>query len=679
MLFKHGVSVDTAQVQLKGVSLKDMDFAIVICIFSLVGFESATTLGSEAKRPLRNVPRAVIWSLLITGAFMVFMSYVEVFATHHMGISLGTLATPLTNISSAYDVSFFKVPVALGAMVSFFSLSLSCLNAGARIIFPLGGHGFVSKRMHAVHAKNMTPHVALGTYGAIILGVALHPARDGDEPADALRRRRHTGGVRFLFAYFMITVAAPFYLRKIGELRSAPRGDRRRRVRLPDGADGRQLLPGAAVAGQPVPLLFLAFMLRRRCAALPDAPRPAGVARRASSATSSAALEPPRRTRRRVSEETHHLPHPHPHRPPGASRTCVRRRRGRADHDHVQRDRVGRRLTSDTIEQERDVGSGDWGDADVPPPLAGIRERTHRRQDDLGVSVTGLHTYPVKSCAGVALTAGAHDAARDRARPGLHAGRRRQRLRLAAQGPRARARAADDRRALDHPVRRPAWRPSMLPLDIEPDDNRLLTATVHGRPVASQLMDDELCDWFTTFLPPYKQNRRFRLVHVRADVPGYIKDRYRREDASNQVGFADGNAMLLASEPSLAALNAHLDEPVPMNRFRPNIVVGGNDLAPYDEDHWTEVRLGALAAYVVKGCDRCSIPDTDQRTATVGKAVRVALRTRRGVNAHDPANTGVFFAQNLNHVYAPGTVVALGDCVRVIARSATPNVVIEAR
>ena len=70
------------------------------------------------------MPRAVIWSLLITGAFMVFMSYVEVFATHEMGKSLSSFSTPLTEISAAYGVSFFKVPVALGAMVSFFSLSL---------------------------------------------------------------------------------------------------------------------------------------------------------------------------------------------------------------------------------------------------------------------------------------------------------------------------------------------------------------------------------------------------------------------------------------------------------------------------------------------------------------------------------------------------------------------------
>ena len=58
-----------------------LSLAVVICIFSLVGFESATALGRRGQEPLKNIPRAVIVSLLITGAFMVFMSYVEVFGT----------------------------------------------------------------------------------------------------------------------------------------------------------------------------------------------------------------------------------------------------------------------------------------------------------------------------------------------------------------------------------------------------------------------------------------------------------------------------------------------------------------------------------------------------------------------------------------------------------------------
>jgi hypothetical protein len=216
-----------------------------------------------------------------------------------------------------------------------------------------------------------------------------------------------------------------------------------------------------------------------------------------------------------------------------------------------------------------------------------------------------------------------------------------------------------------------------VPLDIKADIGAVLTATVHRRPMSGQVVREDLNEWFTTFLPPYKNNRRFRLLRVREDTPGYINQRYQKAGASNQVGFADGSAILLATEPSLAQLNMQLDEPVPMNRFRPNIVVRGTGLAPYDEDFWTDVQIGALEAFVVKASDRCSITDTDQRTAAVGKAVRKALRARKGVNAHDDSNKGVFFAQNLNHVYTPGVVVRVGDRVRVMTRNPEPNVVLD--
>jgi hypothetical protein len=213
-----------------------------------------------------------------------------------------------------------------------------------------------------------------------------------------------------------------------------------------------------------------------------------------------------------------------------------------------------------------------------------------------------------------------------------------------------------------------------VPLQLEPNDARLVVATVHDKPVAGQIVSEDLNDWFTTFLPRYKRHRRFRLLRVREDRPRYVSERYRRPDASNRVGFADGHPLLLATEPSLARLNEELEVPVPMNRFRPNIVVDGAGLAPYDEDFWTHVTIGELSAFVVKASDRCVTTDVDQDTAVTGKAVRRALTTRRGVNAHDESNTGVFFAQNLNHVYAPGVTVRVGDQVLVLERSSEPNV-----
>ena len=199
-------------------------------------------------------------------------------------------------------------------------------------------------------------------------------------------------------------------------------------------------------------------------------------------------------------------------------------------------------------------------------------------------------------------------------------------------------------------------------------------ATVHGKLVAGQLIGEDLDEWFTSFLPRHKQNRRFRLTRVRDDRPRYIADRYREAQASNQVGFADGNSMLLATEPSLKQLNGELEEPVPMNRFRPNIVVDGNALMPYDEDFWAQVQIGALTAFVVKACDRCVIPDVDQETAVVGKAVRRALVTRKGVNAYDDSNKGVFFAQNCYPLYEPGVRVKVGDTLRVVGRHGERNV-----
>ena len=84
VLFSHGIHVDTSQLELKGVGIHGMSLAVVACIFSLVGFESATALGSEAKNPLRNVPRAVTWSLILTGLFMVILAYVEVYGTRQL-------------------------------------------------------------------------------------------------------------------------------------------------------------------------------------------------------------------------------------------------------------------------------------------------------------------------------------------------------------------------------------------------------------------------------------------------------------------------------------------------------------------------------------------------------------------------------------------------------------------
>ncbi len=215
ILFKHGFHVDSQQLSLSGVDLRGMGLAVVACIFSLVGFESATTLGGEAKNAKRNVPKAVIASLIATGAFMVFMAYVEVGGTSNYGA--GWASAPLNYLAVAYNVSWFRIPVSIGAMVSFFSLSLSCLNAGSRIMYPMARHGIFSGHLGKAHATNRTPHVAVTVYIAMIFAL---PAflMIFTNPLTAFGDAGTLAAFGFLVAYYLITVAAPVYLKKLGEL-----------------------------------------------------------------------------------------------------------------------------------------------------------------------------------------------------------------------------------------------------------------------------------------------------------------------------------------------------------------------------------------------------------------------------------------------------------------------------
>jgi amino acid transporter len=210
--------IDTAQLTLNGASPKNMGLAVVICIFSLVGFESATALGGEAKNALHNVPRAVTWSLAITGAFFVFASYVETLGSAHAGLSLDQLAAPVNALADAYHVSWVQAPISLGAMISFFSLSLSCINAGSRILYPMALHGAFPKAIGNTHERNRTPHIAIAVYTIICFAIPTVMQAFTD-PLTTFGDAGTLAAFGFLTAYYLISVAAPTYLRRLGELK----------------------------------------------------------------------------------------------------------------------------------------------------------------------------------------------------------------------------------------------------------------------------------------------------------------------------------------------------------------------------------------------------------------------------------------------------------------------------
>ncbi len=258
------------------------------------------------------------------------------------------------------------------------------------------------------------------------------------------------------------------------------------------------------------------------------------------------------------------------------------------------------------------------------------------------ITVSGLFRYPIKSCAGhfldsavldhrgiehdrrwmVVDAAGAFRTQRERPRmalitPSLANGT----MTLAAPG------MPDLELGITDPGPRVAvrvWKDRVEAID-------------HGEAAA---------EWVTRFLA-----EPLRLVRFAEDGDRRVEPKHalRPED---QVGFADAYPLLVANEASLADLNSRLGAPLPMRRFRPNIVVSGAEA--YAEDRWGRVRIKGVEIAVVKPCARCAITTVNPDTAEKGKEPLRTLATYR--RADDGA---VMFCQNAIHL-APG-VLRVGD------------------
>jgi amino acid transporter len=224
VLSHHHFALDTTQFNFKGTSLMTLGMGAVVAIFSLVGFESSTAFGEEAVNPLKTIPRSIIWSLVITGLFFIFITYVEVQGVQGYKDTLDKLSTPLNTLAEMYNVPFLKPFLSAGAMFSFFALASSCMNAGARVMYAMGRHDFVHRNTSSAHAKYGTPHVALVAMAVTMFAVVTVSyfvlVQNGMAVLDEFNDAGTMGAFGFVGAYTLIVLAAPVFLKKRGELKA---------------------------------------------------------------------------------------------------------------------------------------------------------------------------------------------------------------------------------------------------------------------------------------------------------------------------------------------------------------------------------------------------------------------------------------------------------------------------
>jgi uncharacterized protein YcbX len=161
----------------------------------------------------------------------------------------------------------------------------------------------------------------------------------------------------------------------------------------------------------------------------------------------------------------------------------------------------------------------------------------------------------------------------------------------------------------------------------------------------------EVARWFSEYLEV-----EARLVRMAPDFTRRVDSRYALS-SQDHVNFADGYPFLLISQESLDELNRRLDEPLPMNRFRPNLVLSGSGI-PFGEDRMQKFAIGDITFYGVKLCARCVTTTNNQETAVMGKEPLKTLATFRRINGK------AMFGQNLIH-QGQG-VLKVGDRVKLL-------------
>lgn len=236
----------------------------------------------------------------------------------------------------------------------------------------------------------------------------------------------------------------------------------------------------------------------------------------------------------------------------------------------------------------------------------------------MALTVSGLYVYPIKSCGGIALPRVNHSlrgflhdrewAVIDEKSGVVLTQREEPRLCQVATT------IADDALAFSAPESGELRIP--IAYDESPAlDRRIVRIWDACAPAVDQGMWP--AGWFSAYL-----KRRCRLVRVTRG--------HRRPSAAlstSNMGFTDAHEILVISEASLAGLNARLETPLPMDRFRPNIVVAGCE--PHAEDDWVAILAASVRLVGAKRCVRCVITTTDQRTAARGKEPLATLASYR--------------------------------------------------
>ena len=217
LVFRFGFQFDLDQLKLKGVTVSALGPALVLSIFSFVGFESATTLGSEAREPLKTIPRAVLQCGILAGVFFMLCSYSEVLGFRGESSQLSDSTSPLHLLATKAGISALGVAIDVGAFVSMFACVLACTTAAARVLMKMAHGRLLPAALERTNHSHGTPGFAVALSAGVMLALTAALSLRGVQGSDMYDWLGSLSVFGFLTAYALVALALPFARRALGQ------------------------------------------------------------------------------------------------------------------------------------------------------------------------------------------------------------------------------------------------------------------------------------------------------------------------------------------------------------------------------------------------------------------------------------------------------------------------------
>jgi amino acid transporter len=217
LLARFGLHFDLDQFRLKGVSISALGPALVLSMFSFVGFESATTLGGEAREPLRTIPRAVIQCAILAGIFFMMCSYSEVLGFRGESGKLSDSTSPLHLLAAKAGISPLGIAIDFGAFISMVACVLACTTAAARVLMRMAHSSLLPSVFERTNRRHGTPGPAIALSVGLMFAATKFMAMRGVTGSEMYDLLGSLSVFGFLTAYALVAVALPFARRASGQ------------------------------------------------------------------------------------------------------------------------------------------------------------------------------------------------------------------------------------------------------------------------------------------------------------------------------------------------------------------------------------------------------------------------------------------------------------------------------